>query len=385
MLHSGIKLDSANYGAKLGTFGEPLLTSTPVSDVQNAVASKASLLRKTALVIPTYNASRHWSQLHAALEQQGLSDEQILIVDSSSSDNTRKLARRAGYRLKQIPKECFRHGATRQMAADSLPWAEVLVYMTQDAVPANESSIKNLVDSFNDPEVGAAYGRQLPRQQASPIECHARLFNYPEVSDLRTFSSRSRLGIKAAFISNSYAAYRRSALLDVGGFPKNAIVSEEVTVAARMLIANWKVAYRADATAIHSHPLSVRQEFSRYFDIGVHHGRSKWLLHAFGGAGEEGRTFVMSQMRYLAKTKPSDIPVAALRNLSKWCSYQLGLHERYLPLAVKEVLSGYPHFWEEERELASASNSKARHYRLESSSQDISDDGAGDRRFEGLT
>ncbi len=385
MLHLGIELGNTNSGTSLPKFGEPLVTNMSVSDApQSASASRPSLLRKTAVVIPTYNAGRHWNQLHSALQQQGLSEEQILIVDSSSSDNTRKLARRAGYRLKQIPKESFRHGATRQMAAESLGWAEVLIYMTQDAAPSGENSIKKLVSSFDDPEVGAAYGRQLPRLEASPIERHARLFNYPDASDLRTFSSRNKLGIKAAFISNSFAAYRRSALLEVGGFPRNTIVSEEVTVAARMLIANWKVAYQADAAVIHSHPLTVKQEFSRYFDIGVHHGRAKWLLHAFGGAGEEGRTFVMSQMRYLAKTKPSDMPVAAFRNLSKWCSYQLGLHERFLPIAVKEALSGYPHFWEEEREHVGAANSKAKHYRLESNPQDMGDERSRERRFEGL-
>ncbi len=385
LLHLGTNLGTADISANLRKFGEPLVTSVPACDVaQDAVTSRASLLRKTAIVIPTYNASRHWSQLQAALGRQGLRDEQVLIVDSSSSDDTRKLARRAGYRLKQIPKESFRHGATRQMAAESLSWAEVLVYLTQDAIPSDIDSVKNLIRSFDDAEVGAAYGRQLPRPQASPIECHARLFNYPDVSDLRTFSSRNRLGIKAAFMSNSFAAFRRTALLEVGGFPRNTIVSEEVTVAARMLIANWKVAYQADATVIHSHPLSVRQEFSRYFDIGVHHGRAQWLLRAFGGAGGEGRSFVISQMRYLRKNKPSDIPVAAFRNLSKWCSYQLGLHERYLPIGVKEALSGYPHFWEEEREIARTAKDKAKHYRLESSPQDLGNEHSNERRFEGL-
>jgi rhamnosyltransferase len=385
MLQSEIKLGNANLNANLRTFGEPLVTGTPVSDVAHAaVFSSENLLRKTAVIIPTYNASRHWGQLHTALEQQGLSAEQILIVDSSSSDDTRKLARRAGYRLKQIPQESFRHGATRQMAAESLSWAEILVYLTQDSVPNGEEAVKNLVAAFGDPEVGATYGRQLPRPQADPIERHARLFNYPEISDIRTFASRNRLGIKAAFISNSFAAYRRLALLEVGGFPKNSIVSEEVTVAARMLIANWKVAYQADATSFHSHPLSMGQEFSRYFDIGVHHGRAKWLLHAFGGAGDEGRTFVRSQMRYLANTKPSDIPAAAFRNLSKWCSYHLGLHEKYIPIAIKEKLSGYPHFWEEERELLNAANSNVKHYRLDSSPNDLNDERSRERRFEGL-
>jgi len=371
------------------TYGEPVVTSTPVGDVNQGTGTCGpDLLRKTGIVIPTYNAARYWDRLQAALNQQGILREQVLIVDSSSTDDTRKLAKRAGYRLKQISKESFRHGATRQMAAESLPWAELLVYMTQDALPQDQDSIINLIGAFRDPEVGASYGRQLPREEANAIERHARLFNYPEVTDVRNFASRTRLGIKAAFISNSFAAYRYSALMEVGGFPTNTIVSEEVTVAARMLIANWKVVYQADAAVVHSHPLTVSQEFSRYFDIGVHHGRSKWLLHAFGGASQEGRTFVLSQMRYLLRNRPSLIPVAALRNLSKWCSYKLGLHEEYLPMVVKEAISSYPHFWEGEREALltarTTSTRRSKQYRLDPKPKDVSDDRQSKHRFEGL-
>ena len=153
-----------------------------------------------------------------ALDSQGLDPEQILIIDSSSTDQTRALARDAGYRVIRIDQRDFSHGGTRQLAGDRLPWAETLLYITQDALPANENSFRNLCAAFADPTVGAAYGRQLPRTSAGPIERHARLFNYPGHSSIRTYESRLRIGIKAAFLSNSFAAYRRSALAQVGGF-----------------------------------------------------------------------------------------------------------------------------------------------------------------------
>jgi rhamnosyltransferase len=325
-----------------------------LSTVEEIALSEVSLLARTGFVIPTYNASGCWNHLHAALERQGIGREQVLVVDSSSSDNTGKLVRRAGYQLKTIPKESFRHGATRQTAAKALPWADVLVYLTQDALPCGADSIACLLRAFDDPQVGAAYGRQLPREEADPIERHGRLFNYPATSDIRTFASRHRLGIKAAFFSDSFAAYRRTALEQVGGFPEDAIVSEEVTVVARMLMAGWKIAYQADATAHHSHPLTLRQESARYFDIGVHHGREAWLLENFGGAGGEGRAFVASEMRFLWRTNPSLIPLATIRNGLKWCSYQLGMREKYLPAAMKRILSGQPNFWKEERITSSS-------------------------------
>jgi rhamnosyltransferase len=326
-----------------------MLRKSIAAERAEETASRAGLLRRAGVIIPTYNAGKYWKSLRCALERQGISNDQVLIVDSSSSDDTRALALAAGYRLKHIPKESFRHGATRQMAAEALPWAEALIYLTQDAIPCGDSALERLLDAFRDPSVGAAYGRQVARDEAGPIERHARLFNYPDISEVRTFASREQMGFRAAFFSNSFAAYRSSALDDVGGFPQDAIVSEEVTVAARMLIAGWKLAYQADAKAVHSHSLTIRQEFSRYFDIGVHHGREQWLLDQFGTVGGEGRTFVVSQMRYLMKTQPSLIPGALLRNLSKLCSYQLGRREEHLPSALKEAISGQPHFWMNEQ------------------------------------
>ena len=312
-------------------------------------ASRVPALKQAAIVIPTYNASKYWKRMQNALQEQGVSQAQVLIIDSSSTDNTRDLVKRAGYQLKTIRKGSFRHGATRQFAAESLHWADVLVYLTQDALPCGKDSLKNLLRGFAHPGVGACYGRQLPREQANPIERHARLFNYPDESSVRTFESRRQLGLKAAFFSNSFAAYRRTALEEVGGFPRNTIVSEEVTVAARMLMAGWKVSYIADATAIHSHPLTVRGEFSRYFDIGVHHGRESWLLDEFGGAGGEGRRFVVSEAKYLLEQQWTLLPLAMLRNVSKYCSYQLGRHEHLLPQELKEALSAQPDYWLDER------------------------------------
>jgi rhamnosyltransferase len=314
---------------------------------QNELINAKNLLQSTVIIIPTCNASTFWPKMHSALKQQGITADQVLVIDSSSTDNTQDLVRRAGYRLEVIDRAKFRHGATRQMAAELVPDAEILLYLTQDALPAEPNSVRRLVKAFIDPTVGAAYGRQLPRHEADPIERHARLFNYPSASVVRDFESRKQFGLKAAFFSNSFAAYRRSAFDEVGGFVKESIVSEEVTVVARMLMAGWRAAYQADATVVHSHPFTLAKEFSRYFDIGVHHSRESWLLDAFGGAGNEGRRFVLSEAKFLWQSEPALLPLAALRTLNKICGYKLGKHEAYLPNAFKRFLSSQPQCWDE--------------------------------------
>ena len=126
--------------------------------------------------------------------------------------------------------------------------------------------------------VGCASGRQLPHSDASLLASHARHFNYPNVSSIRDEKSISTLGLKAAFCSNSFAAYRVSALYECGGFPLNVILGEDMYVAAKMLLRGYKTAYVANATVYHSHNYSPIEEFKRYFDTGVYHAREAELL-----------------------------------------------------------------------------------------------------------
>lgn len=306
-------------------------------------------LSQIGVVIPTYNAEGCWEALRCGVDRQGLASWQVLIIDSSSQDRTRKLAEQAGYRVLRIEKSEFSHGGTRQFASEILPWANILIYLTQDAFLSGASAFLNLCRVFADPAVGAAYGRQLPRSEAGAIERHARLFNYPAISSIRSFGDREQIGIKAAFLSNSFAAYRKTALQAVGGFPIHVIIAEDSVVAARLLIAGWKVAYVAEAAVVHSHPLTLRKEFSRYFDTGVHHARERWLLDSFGKAGKEGKRFLRSELAFLLATDARLIPVACIRTANKLVAYSLGLRESHLALPLKAHLSTQPRFWQRTR------------------------------------
>lgn len=270
----------------------------------------------------------------------------MLILDSSSTDGTVDLAKAAGFQVHSIQRADFNHGGTRQLAVDLLPHADILVYLTQDAILADSKDIETLLTAFIDPDVVAAYGRQLPRQGAGPIESHARSFNYPALSDVRTLKMRDSLGVKTIFISNSFAAYRRSALKEVGGFPSNTIFGEDTIVAAKLLLAHQKVAYVAEAQVYHSHPYTWMQEFRRYFDIGVLHSRERWLQEDFGKAGNEGKRFVLSELKYLWPRHMWLIPSTIVRTCLKLIGYRLGKAEHRLSPAWKRRISMHSSFWQ---------------------------------------
>jgi len=299
-----------------------------------------------AVVIPTCNAGKLWKELSQGLRIQGLPASQVLIVDSSSKDDTRELAKADGYQVFRIERRDFNHGGTRKLAVELVPWASVVVYLTQDAILATPDSLDILLSAFEDWRVAAAYGRQLPRPEAGPIEAHARLFNYPPQSDVRDFESRHTLGIKAAFLSNSFSAYRVSELQEVGGFPSDVIMAEDAVVAGRLLLAGWKTAYVAEAQVYHSHPFTVGEEFRRYFDIGVCHRREAWLRNRFGKAGSEGGRYVRSEFSYLLRLSPQLIPEALIRTITKAIGYQLGLHGSRVGKRWSRRLSYHKSFWD---------------------------------------
>lgn len=299
---------------------------------------------KASCIIPTFNGAASLDRLFRSLQMQSVKLP-VFVVDSSSTDSTCEIARHYGAIVTTIGRREFNHGGTRQMMIDHHPDFDVYIYLTQDAILADHDSLRHLLDSFSNPAVGAAYGRQLPHSDAGPLGAHARYFNYPETSALRSSADIPRLGIKSAFMSNSFAAYRRTAINEVGGFPDDVILGEDMVVAARMLAKGWHLAYVAEATAFHSHDYTLLQEFRRYFDIGVLHARELWLLDRFGKPEGEGGRFIRSELRFLRINAPWLIPSALARTLMKYAGYRLGRLENRLPVWIKPHLSMHRRFW----------------------------------------
>jgi rhamnosyltransferase len=297
---------------------------------------------KVALIIPTWNASPHWQSLVEGISRQSLAPDRVIVIDSSSTDGTAARARDIGFTVIQIDRSAFNHGATRQAAALAAPKADILIYLTQDAIPHGTESFRRIVDAFSDPAIAAAYGRQLPRPDASAIEAHARLFNYPPAPKVRSWESRKTLGFKSIFFSNAFGAYRRAALMSVGGFSSQVSFGEDTLAVAHLHREGWQTAYVPDALVEHSHAYSLVTASRRYFDIGVLHRRQSWLIEELGSASSEGRRFVLSELRYLSKHNPLLIPSALVRTAAKYAAYQAGRHDFRAPLSGKLYLSPKP-------------------------------------------
>ncbi|AMS15966.1 MULTISPECIES: glycosyltransferase family 2 protein [Pseudomonas] len=301
---------------------------------------------KVALIIPARNAAPHLDRLLPALAAQTLQPDTVLVVDSSSTDDTVSRFQQFGARVEVIAAQQFNHGGTRRWASEQVD-ADALILLTQDAIPATPQTFANLIQELEeDPRIGLAYGRQLPHPGAGILEAQSRHFNYSPQSRSKSLADAGELGIKTCFSSDSFSVYRRSALQAVGGFPEDVIGSEDAHVAARMLLNGYLVRYAASACVQHSHSYSLMQEFRRYFDIGVFYGREPWIREAFGSAGGEGKRYVQAELRALRDAgQLQRVPEVLLRSALKLLGYRLGHAEQHLPTPLKRRLSMFSNYW----------------------------------------
>lgn len=270
------------------------------------------------------------------------------MIDSASTDQSADWAQKAGYEILRIDTKDFAHGATRQMAFMHVALcSDWVIYLTQDAILANEHALESLIKSIQShPQVAAWHGRQLPNNDANAIETHFRHFNYPPQSHIVKLQDKARLGLKVCFFSNTYAAYRVAELLAIGGFPQNVILGEDTWVAAMLLRAGHSLGYTAESCVYHSHHYSFGEQFKRMFDTGVFHSQNPWIRSEFGAAEKQGWRYFCSQVQYLSSQNIGLLPKALLANAVKLFGFRMGLLHRYWPKGLKRFFSMHPLYWD---------------------------------------
>lgn len=303
--------------------------------------------RSVDVLIPTYKPDQKCVQLVRRLLKQSVAVHRIYLIDTDTGIFPEELYGISDRVLiHRILPEVFDHGGTRNLGAE-LSDAEILVYMTQDAVPADEYLIERLVEGFEEERVGAVYARQLPAEDCQLIECYTRGFNYPKTSRLKSAEDLPVLGIKTYFCSNVCAAYRRDVYVQMGGFVKKTIFNEDMILAGKMIQNGWSIYYAADAKVIHSHNYNCRQQFHRNFDLAVSQADHPEIFEGVPSEGE-GMRLVKDTAVYLIKIKkPWLILSLVWKSGFKYLGYQLGKHYKKLPRWLVLKCTMNPRYWKE--------------------------------------
>ena len=300
-----------------------------------------------SVIIPVYLGGAYLPRLLASIREQSLVCDELWLVVTDSTPEVEELARTAGARHLSVDRASFDHAGTRSEVAARAA-GDVLVFLTQDVLPASSSTLEVLVRSLlSEDEIGAAYGRQIPDEDAEPVAAVKRLFNYPDESHTKRSDDRALFGLRTPFISNAFAAYRKSALEEIGWFGRRELICEDFRAGALLLSNGWSIHYEADAVVHHTHHFSLGQEFRRYFDIGVAHHRHQWILDHFGGSDREGLRFLGVGFDHLKRHGQwIRMPDFLIRGALGRIAYSLGRHHRRIPRSWRRSLSSFPDWWD---------------------------------------
>ena len=127
-------------------------------------------LPRVSVLLVTKNGERYLAELLQSIraQQGGFRLVEIIAVDSGSRDRTLAILESHAVRVIRIPPQEFGHGKTRNLAA-AHAHGDYLVFLTQDATPANADWLASLLAPLlADPSIAGAYSRHLPDRTVTP-------------------------------------------------------------------------------------------------------------------------------------------------------------------------------------------------------------------------
>ena len=302
------------------------------------------------VIIPAYHPGKEFATLIKRLEKQSVPIHRIIVMNTEESMWNKEWEKLSDVmEIHHLAKSEFDHGGTRAQAAE-LSDADVMIFMTQDAMPADRELLAELLKALEqDENIAAAYARQLPNAECSFVERYTRAFNYPDRSGVKTKKDMDQYGIKTFFCSNVCAAYKKDIYQKQGGFVRRTIFNEDMIYAGGLIQAGYGIAYAAEAKVIHSHNYNCMQQFHRNFDLGVSQAEHPEVFEGVPSEGE-GIRLVKKSMAYLLKTGHVWlIPGLFLQSTSKYAGYFLGKRYKKLPEKMIRSCTMNPEYWKKNK------------------------------------
>lgn len=296
-----------------------------------------------SVVIPVLNAARFLPGLMAAFRaQRPAPPDEVVLVDSSSPDDTRAVAARYP-EVRVVPVARFSHGGARNLGVRAAR-GQFVVLLTQDAVPLDDAWLRELLAPLADERVGLVFSRQVPRADASPMEDYFIRSNFPAGAPRRRERpAGAEPGFRDVFCSNVSAAARRATLLRFP-FDETLIMSEDQKFAKDLLLAGYATVYQPASAVRHSHRYRLREVFRRYFDS-VYSLTLIFPAHDMNASAGIGLAYLRSEFRHILLRHPAHLPYYLLYTAAKASGTVAGHFAERLPRWLLTKLSLHSYHW----------------------------------------
>lgn len=221
------------------------------------------------VVCPLYKADDYMENLISSLKnQKGVCLKNVIFAITECGDTAfvKDKISEAGFTYFSVEKGEFSHSTTRQKAMLEYCVSDIVVMISQDVNLINENAFFELSKNVNN-EVVYVYGKQICRKKN--IEHYIRKKNYGDENRIISSADIDKLQIKAFFASDAFAAYYRPVFIDLNGYDNIAMMmNEDMYYSKKVLESGYKKGYIATAVVEHSHKLTLKQLYNRYYETG---------------------------------------------------------------------------------------------------------------------
>lgn len=308
-----------------------------------------------SIVILTKNGQRYIGEILEKITSQDTEYlYEVIIIDSGSSDNTIKIAKNYQIRLHQIDASQFDHGQTRNLGA-KLARGNYVVYLTQDATPANSMWLNNLLTPLEkDNTIAGTYSRHLPRKSCNPILARQIMDIWPTGSKKPLLKTKEKLLAnkhepqKIIHFSDSSSAIRKRVLKKLP-FPKT-MFAEDVQWEIKVLNAGFKTFYTPKSIILHSHDCTLLDQIRQNYD------HAKAMLIIFPQVYRKTRKkvffpmdflqmlrmdahYIVRRTRYNTLRKIYWLAYAPLWHLATYLGMRLAIMDVIIPFTIRRHIS----------------------------------------------
>ena len=206
-----------------------------------------------SIIIRAYNEEQHIGRLLAGIVAQTEKNVQIILVDSGSTDSTVRVAGQFPVEVVTIKPEEFTFGRSLNLGI-SRAQADLIVMASAHVYPVYPDWLKELLEPFNDSQIGLVYGKQRG--------CQTTQFSEEQIF-CHWFPDRSVLRQATPFCNNANAAIRQN-LWKEHPYDELLPALEDLAWGKWVQERGYNISYRAEAEVVHVHNESMDGIFNRY-------------------------------------------------------------------------------------------------------------------------
>lgn len=291
-------------------------------------------MTEVSVVIRCLNEARHIGRLLEGLLHQTLKPDEIVVVDSGSTDGTLDVVRRYLANVVSITPEQFSFGRSLNTGFRAAR-GDIVVLASAHVYPLFDTWLEALTAAFAEPDVALTYGRQQGDERTRFSEWQVFAKWFPQTSTRHQ---------DHPFCNNANAAVRRSVWTQLP-YDESLTGLEDLDWAKRAMRLGHRISYVADAAVAHVHEENRSQVMNRYRREAIAYkvifpDQRMSLLEALRlAAGNTMSDYLQAARERKLLSNLIDIP--AFRTAQFWGSYH-GFQQKGLVSAALRERFYYP-------------------------------------------